>query len=237
MNNLFDQVSFNCSKDLSKTYGSGFSMGINALSHHFRENIYAIYAFAAFAEEIVNSLENRDKKEIIMDYSNETYKAIERRFSLNPILNSFQIVINEFRIDTALISRFLEGIKLRIYQIPGNSEHMKLYETSAAEALGLMILKVLCNGNHHLYEILETSAKKFSSAILMINKLKNLSKLHYNPGTAIAVQPDWLSEEMKLAIELSIEDDLKTVKENIKRLPQDRKRAIYICICILQCFI
>lgn len=106
MNILFDQVSINCSKDLSKTYKSGLSMGINALSLHCKENIYSIYAFAALAEEIVSSLENRDKKELISEYIKETYKAIERRFSLNPILNSFQIVVNEFRIDTALIRIF-----------------------------------------------------------------------------------------------------------------------------------
>ncbi len=228
MNNLFDQVSINCSKDLSKTYKSDLSLGINALSHHCRENIYSIYAFAAFAEGIVSSLENRDRKELISEYIKETYKAIERRFSLNPILNSFQITVNEFRIDTAWVRIFFEGIELKIYQSPAHSEHVELYKTSAAEALGLMVLKVLCEGNHQLYETLETPAKKFSSAILKINNLKNSSKHHYNPRIAVAIRPNWLSEEMKLAIELSIEDDLKTVKENIKRLPEGSKRGIYI---------
>ncbi|GAL85217.1 phytoene synthase [Sporocytophaga myxococcoides] len=203
-------------------------MVINTLSHHLRDKIYSIYAFAALAEEIVTSLENRDKKELISEYINETYKAIERRFSLNPILNSFQIVINEFQIDTALIRIFLEGIKLKIYQIPGNSEQIELYETSAAEALGLMILKALCDGNHQLYETLETSAKKFSSTILMINKLTNSSKLYHNTETAIAIQLEWLSKEMKIAMEISIEDNLKKVKENIDRAPQSSKRALYI---------
>ncbi|MBO9701468.1 MAG: squalene/phytoene synthase family protein [Sporocytophaga sp.] len=228
MSNLFDQVSSNCSKDLSKTYRSGFSIGIQALSHQLRESIYSIYAFATLAEEIVNSLENRDKKELLSDYSNETYKAIARRFSLNPILNSFQMVINKFRIDTALVSKFLKGIELKIYQLPADSKHFELYTTGATEALGLMILKVLCDGNHQLYETLETPAKKFSSAILKLNRLKNSSKLHYNRGTSIGIHSDWLSEEMKLAMELSIEADLKVVKENIKKLPQGSQRAIYI---------
>ncbi|MCR6639082.1 MAG: hypothetical protein NVV82_08900 [Sporocytophaga sp.] len=228
MNILFDQVSINCSKDLSKTYKSGLSMGINALSLHCKENIYSIYAFAALAEEIVSSLENRDKKELISEYIKETYKAIERRFSLNPILNSFQIVVNEFRIDTALIRIFLEGIELKIYQSHVHSEHMEIHETSAAEALGLMILKVLCDGNHQLYKTLEIPAKKFSSAILKINNLKNPSKHYYNLRATTAIGQNWLSEEMKLALELSIEDDLKIVKENLKRLPQGSKRATYI---------
>jgi phytoene synthase len=228
MNNLFNQVSFKCSKDLSKTYKSGLAMGINALSHDCKENIYSIYAFAALAEDIVSSHENRDKKELISEYIKETYKAIERRFSLNPILNSFQIVVNEFRIDTALIRIFLEGIELKIYQSHTHSEHVKMHETRAAEALGLMILKVLCDGNHQLYETLEIPAKKFSSAILRINNLKNSSKHYYNLKAASAIGQNWLSEEMKLALELSIEDDLKTIKENIKRLPQGSKRATYI---------
>lgn len=203
-------------------------MGIYALSPHVRENIYSIYAFATLAKEIVNSLENRDKKELISQYSNDTYKAIERRFSLNPILNSFQIVINEFRIETALVSMFLKGIELNIYQLPADSQHIELYTTGAAESIGLMILKVLCDGNHQLYETLETPAKKFSSAILKINNLKNSSRLHYNTLTGAGIPPDLLSEEMKLALEISIEEDLKAVKENIKKLPQGTQRAVYI---------
>ncbi|WP_162144138.1 phytoene/squalene synthase family protein [Sporocytophaga myxococcoides] len=218
----------NCSKDLSKTYRSGFSIGIHALRPQFRENIYSIYAFATLAEEIANSLENRDKKELLLDYSNETYKAIEKRFSLNPILNSFQFVINKFRIDTALVSKFLKGIELNIYHLPADLKNFELYAAGPSEALGLMVLKVLCDGNHQLYETLETPAKKFSSAILKLNKLKNSSKHQYNTGSAIGIHSEGLSEEVKLAMELSIEADLKAVKCNIKKLPQGSRRAIYI---------
>lgn len=228
MRNLFDQVSFHCSKDLSKAYRSEFSIGIYALDNHFRKSIYCIYAFATVAEEIVNSLEDRDKKELMSDYSNETYKAIERHFSLNPILNSFQNVINSFRIDTALVSNFLKGKELSIYQLSVDSKHMESYAAGATEALGLMILKVLCDDNHQLYKTLETPAKKFSSAIFKINYLKNSSINHYNTRAGAGIQPEWLSEEVKLAMEISIEDDLKAVKENIKKLPQGAQRGTYI---------
>ena len=90
MKELFDEVSFDTSKLVTKKYSTSFSLAVKMLSTSIRSSIYNIYGFVRFADEIVDTFHDYKKEELLDDFENEYYKAIENGISLNPILNSFQ---------------------------------------------------------------------------------------------------------------------------------------------------
>lgn len=108
MKELFDNVSLKTSKLVTNSYSTSFSLGIRFLDKEFHDPIYSIYGFVRFADEIVDTFHNYNKEELLTEFKKETYKSIERGISLNPVLNSFQKVINDYNIDLNLIETFFE---------------------------------------------------------------------------------------------------------------------------------
>ena len=54
MKNIFDEVSYSCSEKVTKTYSTSFSLATRLLSENIRKDIYNIYGFVRFADEIVD---------------------------------------------------------------------------------------------------------------------------------------------------------------------------------------
>src|SRR5688572_19724418 len=98
MKGLFDKVSIHCSRLTTKAYSTSFSLGIRFLDPRIRDSIYSIYGFVRFADEIVDTFHDYNKKELLDRFKKDTYLAIAEKISLNPILNSFQATVNEYKI-------------------------------------------------------------------------------------------------------------------------------------------
>jgi phytoene/squalene synthetase len=60
MKQLFDDVSFKCSKLVTKNYSTSFSLAV-ICAVLIRDAIYSIYGFVRFADEIVDSFHGFDK--------------------------------------------------------------------------------------------------------------------------------------------------------------------------------
>ena len=96
---LYQNSCVECSELITKRYSTSFSLGIRVFDKEFRNPIYSIYGFVRFADEIVDTFHQFDKKELLDDFRKETFKAIVQKISLNPILQAFQQVVNEYEID------------------------------------------------------------------------------------------------------------------------------------------
>ena len=83
---LFHDVSKSCSKLTTQRYSTSFSSAIKLLHKDLRTPIYNIYGFVRFADEIVDTFHQHNKQELLWEFKKETYNAIERKISLNPIL-------------------------------------------------------------------------------------------------------------------------------------------------------
>ena len=127
MKHLFDTISLNASKMVTRSYSTSFSLGISFLNKDFRNPIYSIYGFVRFADEIVDSFHDYNKKELLDEFKTETYRAIERGISLNPILNSFQFVVNTYKIDHTLIDTFIKSMEMDLEKKSHDSESYKEY--------------------------------------------------------------------------------------------------------------
>src|SRR5690606_27593935 len=169
MKSLFDDISVACSKNITKTYSSSFSMGIKFLAPAMRNPIYSIYGYVRLADEIVDSFEGYKQLEMLEELKVETRKALDHKISLNPIINSFQQVVHQYEISTDLIDSFLESMEMDLNKKTYNLEMYEKYIYGSAEAVGLMCLKVFCHGNQQQYNSLKYSAMKLGSAFQKIN--------------------------------------------------------------------
>ncbi|MEP7093410.1 MAG: squalene/phytoene synthase family protein, partial [Flavobacterium sp.] len=147
MKSLFDNVSFKCSKLVTKNYSTSFSLAVYMLSPSIRNAIYSIYGFVRFADEIVDSFHDYDKEQLINDFEKEYYKAMKMGISLNPILNSFQQTVKEYNITDDLIQSFLKSMKLDLIKSTYNTQtEYEDYIYGSADVVGLMCLKVFVKG-------------------------------------------------------------------------------------------
>ena len=230
MKQLFDDVSYKCSKITTKTYSTSFSFGILALHKSIRKSIYNIYGFVRFADEIVDSFHDYDKSKLFNKYKADAFLAIDDKISLNPILNSFQETVNAYSIDLSLINNFLDSMEMDLSKKSYNKENYNDYIHGSAEVVGLMCLKVFVNGDDLLYNKLKPSAMSLGSAFQKINFLRDanvdysLLGRSYFPG----VQMNSFSQEDKMKIEKDIEKDFKDALVGIKMLPDSAKGGVYL---------
>lgn len=111
MDTLYNKVCMQCSKLVTNQYSTSFSLGIRMFSKEIRLPICAVYGFVRFADEIVDTFHESDKK-TAPSIQEDTYKALEDGLSLNPILHSFQQVVREYNIPVDLIDAFLDSMEM-----------------------------------------------------------------------------------------------------------------------------
>ncbi|WP_163398913.1 phytoene/squalene synthase family protein [Flavobacterium fluviatile] len=230
MKSLYDNVSFKCSKLVTKNYSTSFSLAVHMLAPGIRDAIYSIYGFVRFADEIVDSFHEYEKEYLIDDFEKEYYKAMQLGISLNPILNSFQHTVKQFNITDDLIQAFLKSMKLDLIKSNYNTQtEYEDYIYGSADVVGLMCLKVFVKGNNQKYEQLKNEAMRLGSAFQKVNFLRDLKddnlvlNRNYFPG----VNLNSFDENAKTAIINEIEEDFKVAYQGIVKLPIEAKFGVY----------
>jgi phytoene/squalene synthetase len=230
MKQLFDDVSFKCSKLVTKDYSTSFSLAVYMLSPSIRDAIYSIYGFVRFADEIVDSFHGYDKENLINDFETDYYKAYNSGISLNPILNSFQQTVKKYNISDDLIQAFLKSMKMDLIKLDYNSKaEYEEYIYGSADVVGLMCLKVFVKGNNQKYEQLKDEAMRLGSAFQKVNFLRDLKddnlilNRNYFPG----VDLNSFDENAKKMIINEINEDFKIAYQGIVKLPIEAKFGVY----------
>ncbi|MDG1534996.1 MAG: phytoene/squalene synthase family protein [Schleiferiaceae bacterium] len=230
MKALFDSVSIRASRMTTKAYSTSFSLGILGLDKKYHDPIYAIYGFVRFADEIVDSFEGYPQKELLERFWKDTHLALDEKISLNPILNSFQQVVNTFEIDRDLIETFLKSMEMDLYKNDYDEAGYKAYILGSAEVVGLMCLKVFVDGSEERYQILKKPAMQLGSAFQKINFLRDLHADYKKLGRTYfpGVDLNNFNETVKTEIEADIDIDFMAGYEGIKQLPKGARFGVYI---------
>lgn len=219
-----------CSEITTKEYSTSFSSAIRLLHNDLRQPIYNIYGFVRFADEIVDTFHDFDKAALLADFKKETYAAIERKLSLNPILNSFQQTVNDFNIDYDLIEAFFHSMEMDLEKRTYDTRNFNEYIYGSAEVVGLMCLYVFCEGNKELYDKLKTPARSLGAAFQKVNFLRDI-KADYN-GLSRMYFPGCdfnnFSEKDKRQIEKDIHADFKAAYAGILGLPLKSRFGVYV---------
>jgi len=226
---LYKEASFRASKLVTNCYSTSFSLGIKALSKETHKPIYAIYGFVRLADEIVDTFHQQDKRKLLQEFSEETRNAIERGLSLNPILHSFQWVVNQYKIEWELIAAFLRSMELDLEKKVYNRQEFEEYIYGSAEVVGLMCLRVFCVNNEELYQELKEPAKRLGSAFQKINFLRDLKDDFQEKGRSYFPKVDLtsFSTKEKEEVEADILVDFQEGFKGIKNLPKNSKFGVY----------
>jgi phytoene synthase len=230
MKQLFDRISIASSTIVTKTYSTSFSLGIKCLNKKFHDAIYSIYGFVRLADEIVDSFHDYDKLELLQEFKADTYKAIAQGISLNPILNSFQHVVNNYAIDKELIDCFLASMEMDLQETEHCADSYQTYILGSAEVVGLMCLRVFTENNDAQYQQLKPSAMKLGAAFQKVNFLRDLKNDYEVLGRVYFPQVDLtvFSEKEKKEIEQDIEQDFTEALAGIKQLPRSSRFGVYV---------
>ncbi|MBY0067506.1 MULTISPECIES: phytoene/squalene synthase family protein [Empedobacter] len=230
MKQLFDELSYSVSKMTTQKYSTSFSLGILALKPSIRSAIYAIYGYVRLADEIVDSFHGYNKEKLLKRLRKETLHALNERISLNPILQSFQETVNNYKIDKELIDQFLSSMEMDLQQIEYDSDLYKTYILGSAEVVGLMCLQVFTDGNKDKYAELKPYAMKLGSAFQKINFLRDLKEDYHILGRTYFPNVDisGFDNKIKYAIEKEIEEEFDEALIGIKKLPASSIFGVYL---------
>lgn len=232
MNNydLYKNTSFELSKQITNRYSTSFSIGTQLLDKNIRPHIYAIYGFVRLADEIVDTFHQHDKKKLLDEFVEDTYLAIERKISTNPVLHAFQHTVNQFDIDKSLIDAFLNSMYMDLEKNVHDEKSFEQYIYGSAEVVGLMCLKVFVNGDQQLYEKLLTPARALGSAFQKVNFLRDVGHDFYDLGRIYFPDIDFnrLSTADIDFIFDNIQKDFDLALKGIKTLPAGCKTGVYV---------
>ena len=231
MKSIFDEVSSKCSKVVTKTYSTSFSMATKMLAKSIRQDIYNIYGFVRLADEIVDSFHNYPKEKLFKDFEVDLNNALKNKISLNPILNSFQFTYHRFNIDRELVDSFMNSMRQDLYKTNYKTqEEYRKYIYGSADVVGLMCLKVFVKGNNEKYMYLKEFAESLGSAFQKVNFLRDLRADHDNLNRTYFPNTDLnnLDEISKINIILDIEKDFSNGLKGIKMLPIEAKFGVFM---------
>jgi phytoene/squalene synthetase len=230
MINLFHEVSQDCSRITTEKYSTSFSSAIKLLHKDLRTPICNIYGFVRFADEIVDTFHGFDKALLFEEFKKATYDAIERGISLNPILHSFQMTVNKYGIDHALIDAFLYSMELDLGKHTYDRAGYETYIYGSAEVVGLMCLYIFCEGNQAQYDALKPSAKSLGSAFQKVNFLRDVKADFEGLDRMYFPDCDFANFTMadKLAIEQDIQKDFDDAYAGILNLPIKARFGVYV---------
>jgi phytoene synthase len=214
----------------TEKYSTSFSSAIRLLHKDLRAPVFNVYGFVRFADEIVDTFHDYDKAVLLNEFKEATWHAINRGISVNPVLNSFQLTVNEYGIDLSLIKSFFHSMELdlseRRYDRAGYNE----YIYGSAEVVGLMCLHVFCEGDKKLYDSLEPYARNLGAAFQKVNFLRDLKADHegleriYFPGCDLRN----FTASDKSGIENEIQKNFDEAIEGILQLPSKAKFGVYV---------
>ncbi len=231
MKELFDIVSNTCSRQVTNAYSTSFSLATKMLAPSIRQDIYNIYGFVRFADEIVDSFHDYDKAALFERFEQDLENALVEKISLNPILNSFQHTAHRYNIDRDLIASFMKSMKLDLSKSEYlTEEEYKEYIYGSADVVGLMCLKVFVKGNTEKYEELKSAAMSLGSAFQKVNFLRDLKEdfeglsRTYFPNTNLNA----LDEASKKHIIDDIEEDFRKGYQGILNLPTEAKFGVFM---------
>lgn len=233
---LFDQTTLECSRLITQRYSTSFTLGIKTLDKKLHLPIYAIYGFVRYADEIVDTFHNQDKQALLERFKKDTYESIESGISLNPVLHAFQLIVNKYKIDRDLIEAFLHSMEMDLDFKSYNDSKYHEYIYGSAEVVGLMCLRVFCEGDESVYQKLKEPACKLGAAFQKVNFLRDIKSDFEERGRVYFPGVDFnqFDKTVKTLIEEDIQKDFDDSLIGIEQLPKSAKLGVKVAYLYYQ---
>jgi len=233
---LYDTVSTDISRTITRSYSTSFSAGVKSLSPRLRGAIYSIYGLVRVADEIVDTFEDCDREALLRQFIDETWQGIQNRVSTNPVIHAFQKVYHKYNINPAYLESFFYSMEMDLKLESCSTEEYETYIDGSAECVGLMCLCVFCHGNTDAIKALEHPARVLGSAFQKVNFLRDLREdlelrgRFYFPGS----DAKHFDDEVKREIEAEIQKEFDVAYEGIIQLPASARTGVYLAFSYYQ---
>jgi 15-cis-phytoene synthase len=226
---LFDETSIAMSRRLALNYSTSFSLGIRLLSKECRWAIFSIYGLVRVADEVVDTFHGYNKEQLLMDFKSQTYRAMEEGISTNPVLHAFQLAANQYGVGKELIEPFFNSMEEDLDTSSHNAQSYSEYIYGSAEVVGLMCLKVFCNGNEEQYNHLVPFARSLGAAFQKVNFLRDIRSDVEERGRVYFPGVDFnqFSDSDKYAIIQDVKNDFAHAYQGIVQLPVGCRLGVY----------
>lgn len=236
MMDLFNRTTFECSKLITEYYSTSFTLGIKTLDRRFHFPIYGIYGFVRYADEIVDTFHEYDKARLLSKFKEDTYEAIRDGISLNPVLHSFQLVVRDYGIEQELIDAFLKSMEMDLFCADYDERGYQEYIYGSAEVVGLMCLRVFCEGDRAMYDRLREPARKLGAAFQKVNFLRDLKSDYQDRGRVYFPGVDFnqFTRGAKNLIEEDIQRDFDEAYIGILNLPRGARMGVHLAYTYYQ---
>lgn len=223
-------VARQCSRNVTRQYSTSFSLSIYMLHKSLRNPICAIYGLVRLADEIVDTFLDHDRGELLKQLKTETFRAMDRGLSTNPVIHNFQEVALCYNIEKPLVEAFFDSMAMDLKQDEHNRESFDTYIYGSAEVVGLMCLKVFCEGDEKQYQKLKSNALRLGAAFQKVNFLRDMRQdaLELNRNYFPHVQASGLDRRTKTMIEEEIEEDFNRALQGIRKLPIKARFGVYV---------
>ncbi len=231
MDQLYEKVSFEISRLITRSYSTSFSSAVGLLPADLRKAIYSIYGFVRLADEIVDTFHAFDKPALLDKFEKDYDEAVASGISLNPVLHAFQLTVKKYRIGDELIRAFLKSMKTDLVKQEYLTEgELKEYIYGSADVVGLMCLRVFTRGDDRHYRELVAPAMRLGSAFQKVNFLRDLKSDTRQLGRSYFPQYNaaTFDEQVKQVLVDDIETDFKAALEGIRKLPGDVRPAVMV---------
>lgn len=227
---LYKKTCNECSRLITRRYSTSFSLGIRMFDHRFRMPIYSVYGFVRFADEIVDTFYGFPQSNLLEKFRRDTWDAIDEGISLNPVLQSFQEVVRKYDIGRDLIEAFLDSMAMDLHRDRYETKQYEKYIFGSAEVVGLMCLRVFCEGNDARYQSLKEPARLLGAAFQKINFLRDMKSDFEDRGRVYFPGVDFtkFTMEDKCRIEKEIKSDFDGALEGILKLPKGARFGVYV---------
>ncbi len=227
---LFRQVSFECSKVVTRRYSTSFSLGIRSLDTRFRDPVYGIYGYVRLADEIVDSFHGHDRGAMLDRLREDTWVAIDTGLSTNPLICAFAEVVRRYDIERTLIEAFLDSMQMDLQKDRYERHGYDEYIYGSAEVVGLMCLRVFCEGDDVRFRHLVSPARSLGAAFQKVNFLRDMQADYEHLGRVYFPGVDFqrFSDGEKVRIEQEIEQDFSNAYQGIVQLPDGARFGVYL---------
>ena len=225
----YNSLCLELSTIVTHRYSTSFTRGIKTLNKRFQEPIYAIYGFVRLADEIVDTFHDFDKRSLFENFRNETWSALDSGISTNPVLHSFQLIANKYCIEKELTEAFLYSMEMDLEERVYDDAFYKKYIFGSAEVVGLMCLRIFCEGDQKLYNNLVEPARRLGAAFQKVNFLRDLKSDFHERGRVYFPGIDFsqFNNELKKKIEEDIDKDFRAAYPGMMQLPKDVRPGVY----------
>ncbi len=227
---LYTKNALDCSKITTRNYTTSFSLGIRSMAKKYRPGIYAVYGFVRFADEIVDTFHDKDKAVLLEEYKKQAFTAIENRFCTNPLIHSFQWAVNKYGIERKYVNAFFRTMEMDLTMNSYSRKEYHDYIYGSAEVIGLMCLRVFCEGDDNKFEATKEQAKKLGEALQKVNFLRDFGSDYYDRKRVYFPGVDFnnFDRETKRQIETEIRKDFELAVDGIRKLGRSVRLGVYL---------